>query len=341
MTTKSTCLVPLGEMFPGQEADLFALLSAKEQLTTRDNKPYLKVTFRDAKREVSFPLWGDTAFFIEARDTWQVGGHYKLRALYRETTYGPQLDIKKIRPVNDEDHAEGFDPWMCLPRSRYDSQKMFDELLEIAAERITDKELRSLVVGIYKDNHEALLALPAATRNHHAYIGGYLEHVLSVTKTAMYLADKYDDYYDDQQPRLSKELVVAGAMLHDIGKLREIGLTPGGAAYTSSGSLIGHIVQGRDIVREAAGKRKLNNETLLRLEHIILSHQRLPEWGSPKPPMTPEALLVHYSDDIDAKYHMMYKILSENTESGSVTSKRNALFQQVYKGELPADGATE
>ena len=342
MATKTTvCVVPLGEMMPGQEADLFALLSAKETLTTRDNKPYLKVTFRDAKREVSFPIWGDSAFFIEGRDKWNVGDHFKLRALYRETTYGPQLDIKKIRAVCDEDHAEGFDPWMCLPRSRYDCQEMFDELNEIAEERIADKELRNLVLGIYKDNQEALLALPAATRNHHAYIGGYLEHVRSVTKTAIYLADKYDDYYDDQKPRLSKELVVAGAMLHDIGKLREIGLTPGGAAYTSSGHMIGHICQGRDIVREAAVKKKINMETLLRLEHIILSHQRLPEWGSPKPPMTPEALLVHYADDIDAKYHMMYKILDENTESGSVTSKRNALYQQVYKGEISADNATE
>jgi len=340
-STKTITVVPLGEMLPGQEADLFALLSAKETLTTRDNKPYLKVTFRDAKREVAFPIWGDSAFFIEGRDTWQVGMHFKLRALYRETSYGPQLDIKKIRPVCAEDSTEGFDPWMCLPRSRYDCQEMFDELIEIAEERIADKELRNLVLGIYKDNQEELLALPAATRNHHAYIGGYLEHVRSVTKTAIYLADKYDDYYDDQTPRLSKELVVAGAMLHDIGKLREIGLTPGGAAYTNSGHLIGHICQGRDIIREAAAKKKINAETLLRLEHIILSHQRLPEWGSPKPPMTPEALLVHYADDIDAKYHMMYKILNENTESGSVTSKRNALYQQVYKGEISADNATE
>ena len=70
----------------------------------------------------------------------------------------------------------------------------------------------------------------------------------------------------------------------------------------------------------------------MRLEHIIVSHQRLPEWGSPKPPMTPEALLVHYADDIDAKYHMMAEILRDDTSAGPVTSKKNVLMQQVYKG---------
>jgi 3'-5' exoribonuclease len=138
-------------------------------------------------------------------------------------------------------------------------------------------------------------------------------------------------------------MVIAGAILHDIGKLKEIEQQSGGAVYTSAGALIGHLVQGRDIVREAAARLNgatrhddgapLNDETLLRLEHIIVSHQRLPEWGSPKPPMTPEALIVHYADDLDAKYNMMYFVLRDNTEPGSLTSKKNVLFQQVYKGE--------
>jgi 3'-5' exoribonuclease len=167
--------------------------------------------------------------------------------------------------------------------------------------------------------------------------------VLSVTKTCVYLADKYDEYYPDLQPPLDKGLTVAGAILHDIGKLREIEQQSGGAVYTSAGSLLGHIVQGRDLVREAVARLRTSHEndgdstpdeeTLLRLEHIIVSHQRLPEWGSPKPPMTPEALIVHYADDLDAKYNMMYCILRDNGDPGSMTSKKNALFQQVYKGE--------
>ena len=87
-------------------------------------------------------------------------------------------------------------------------------------------------------------------------------------------------------------------------------------------SLIGHLLQGRDIVRETALAAPLPPDTLLRLEHLIIAHQRLPEWGSPKPPMTPEALLVHYADDIDAKFHMMVEILRNDMTVGPVTSKR-------------------
>jgi 3'-5' exoribonuclease len=325
-------LVALHELSVGQEADFFALLSQKEELTTRDGKPYFKVTFRDRLREVSFPIWNDSAWAVDCRQNWQQGGFFKMRATLRETNYGPQLDIRKIRPTCDADMADGFTPSMCQPQTRFDAEAMFDELLAIARERIAQPDLRQLTVDLLEANRAALLTLPAATHNHHAFVGGYLEHVLSVTRTCVWLADKYDDYYPDMKPRLSKDLVVAGAILHDIGKLREIEETPTGAEYTAAGNLIGHILQGRDIVREAASSRAIDPETLLRLEHIIVSHQRLPEWGSPKPPMTPEALLVHYADDMDAKMQMMYCILRDDAGSGPVTSKKNVLFQKLYKG---------
>jgi 3'-5' exoribonuclease len=139
------------------------------------------------------------------------------------------------------------------------------------------------------------------------------------------------------KPPLDKGLVVAGGILHDIGKLRELEQRPEGATHTAEGALIGHILSGRDIVREAAaamtGQPALDADTLLRLEHLIIAHQRLPEWGSPKPPMTPEALLVHYADDIDAKYQMMVTVLRDDTNPGPVTTRKNVLMQQVYRGK--------
>jgi 3'-5' exoribonuclease len=332
MSTKTIPIVPLSQMAHGQEADMFLLMTAKEELTTRDGKPYFKVGFRDAAREVGFPIWGDSAWADDCRRQWTPGAHYKVRAVYRDTTYGPQLEIRKIRETVDADAADGFDSTAFLPQSRFDSPEMFAELVAIARGEIADAALRELVVSLLEDNREALLSLPAATRNHHAFVGGYLEHVLSVTKTCLYLAAKYDDYYPDLQPRLNKSVLVAGAILHDIGKLREIQWQPGAAEYTAEGRLVGHILQGRDIVREAAAGRGLDPDVLLRLEHVIIAHQRLPEWGSPKPPMTPEALLVHYADDIDAKYHMMYVALRDDASSGPLTSKKNQLYQQVYRG---------
>ena len=325
-------IIALSAIVPGQEADMFLLMTTKEQLNTREGKPYFRVGFRDGGREVAFPIWDNSPWAVDCRDKWTPGAFYKVRAIYRETNYGPQLDIRKIREVCDADAADGFDPTSCQPISRFEPTAMFDEMQAIVRERITDAPLRAMVEKILHDNKVALLRIAAARHNHHAFVAGWLEHTLSVTRTVIYLADKYATYYNDMQPPLDKSMAVAGAILHDIGKLRELEQRVDGAVYTSSGALIGHILQGRDIVREATAACPLPADTLLRLEHLIIAHQRLPEWGSPKPPMTPEALLVHYADDIDAKFHMMVEILRNDTNDGPVTSKKNVLMQQVYKG---------
>ncbi|OYV85445.1 MAG: hypothetical protein B7Z73_13580, partial [Planctomycetia bacterium 21-64-5] len=223
-------------MVHGQESDLFALLTVKELLATRDGKPYHRVGFRDARREVSFPIWQDSPWSEECKQSWTPGICYKLRALYRETNYGPQLEIRKIRAVNDADRLDGYDPQMFLPRSRFDPAQMLAELVQLVEAKVGDAGLRRLTLAILTENREKLLALPAATRNHHAYVGGWLEHVLSVTRTAVYLAEKYDDYYPDLQPRLNGSLVVAGAVLHDIGKLCELEWQAEGAAMTAPGA---------------------------------------------------------------------------------------------------------
>ncbi len=141
--------------------------------------------------------------------------------------------------------------------------------------------MRELTEWLLEENRVKLLTFPAARRHHHAYAAGYLEHVLSVTRTAVYLADKYADYYPDLHPPLDKELVVAGAVLHDIGKLRELDQQPADTYFTPEGELIGHVLLGRDMVREAAQRVAVDGPTLLRLEHVVVSHQRLPEWGAP------------------------------------------------------------
>lgn len=331
-------IVPLCELTDGQEADMFLLMTAKEEAKTRDGKPYFRVGFRDAGREVNFPIWNDSAWAEACRKDWLVGAFYKVRATYRESSYGPQLEIRKIRTVNGDDAKDGFDQLMCVPRSKFDSAEMFARLLAIAKSEIADPQLSALTAGLLEAHRERLLTFPAAVHHHHAFAGGYLEHVLSVTRNALFLADKYRADYPEMQPSLSRDLVVAGAILHDIGKLQELETSAAGAAYSPAGELVGHILLGRDMVREAARGRDLDGELLLRLEHIIVSHQRLPEWGSPKPPMTPEALLVHFADDCDAKFNMMYAALRDEAGSGSFTSKKNPLAYRIFRG-LPAPPA--
>jgi len=339
MSTSSTHIVPLNELIADQEADLFALLSGKESLRTRDGKPYFRVTFRDAQREISFPIWSDSPWAGDCRDQWQLGEFYKLRAIYRETNYGPQLEIQRIRPVREDDQADGFDPQMLMPRSRFDPSSMYDNLLQLVDREIDNPALAKFVRGILTENRAALLTLPAATHFHHAFAGGFLEHVLNVAQTCVYLADQYTALYDELNPPLDKRLIVAGAVLHDIGKLRELTARTEGAAYTDEGQLIGHILQGRDMIRERATECPIDEQLLLRLEHIIVAHQRLPEWGSPKQPMTPEALIVHHADDLDAKLQMMVAALSDHDSPENFTSRKNPLKLPIYRGPQGDNGA--
>lgn len=330
-------ILVMADLVSGEEGDFFALLAEKQTQLTKEGKEYFRVTFRDAGRDCSFPIWGDAPLADACRDEWQVGEFYKLRALYRETNYGPQLDIRKIRPVEESDADDGFSPQMCQPSSRFDSEEMFNDLLALAEEGTEEGPLRTLVLGLLNEHRDDLLLWPAAQRNHHAFVGGYLEHVRNVARHANLLATNYAEMYPDMKPPLRVDVATVGAILHDIGKLRELRTNASGAEYTASGNLIGHILQGRDMVREAAARQAeadepLDEETLLRLEHVIVSHQRLPEWGSPKPPMTPEALIVHYADDCDAKFQMMLMVLNDDPSTGAVTGRRNVLGQQVYRG---------
>ncbi|MDA0834267.1 MAG: HD domain-containing protein [Planctomycetota bacterium] len=329
-------LLKLCDIGEGELADCFALLTQKEPGRTRDQKPYFRLQFRDARRTVAVMIWHDSVWFELCEQNWKVGQFFKLRARFQETQYGPQLELANIREVEETDTADGFSPFDFFPASRFDISQMFAELVGMAQEQIADTSLRTLVVDLLNEHAELIQRLPAATRNHHTFTGGYLEHVLSVTRTALYLADKYSDYYRNMQPPLSKSLVIAGAILHDIGKVQELDYQPQQTSYSPSGKLIGHILLGRDLVREKARTiADFDPEILLRLEHIIVAHQNLPEWGSPIAPHTPEALLVHYADEIDAKFHMMATALEAPADDELFTGRDNPLRRAIFRGWNP------
>lgn len=327
-------VLKLSELEPGQTGDCFALLVGKDRSKTRDGKPYYRVSFRDAARTATAMVWSDSAWFADCDEKWQTGQFYKIRCKYSETQYGPQIDIDRIRDVQEDDAADGFDPGDFYLSTRFDIDEMYAELQATIEQQISDLPLRRLVSELLEDNRDAICRIPAATRFHHAFIGGFLEHVLSVTRTVVYLADKYRDYYPRMQPPLSKSLAVAGAVLHDIGKLIELDFQPQGSGYSARGKLIGHILLGRDLVREkAATIPDMDEEILLRLEHIIVAHQNLPEWGSPVAPHTPEALLVYFADDVDAKFHMMaLALMDEPQEDEQFTPRDNPLRRGIFRG---------
>jgi len=324
-------IVPLHELEPNQEADVFALLAEKEPAKTRDGKPFLWATFCDAKRRVKFPVWSDTALHKEIKAI-KPGTYCKLRATYLiDPAFGPQLAVHRIREVNKADAHDGFDKALIRPAAPIPPEKMFDDLQNLAKQHLGTGKLLNMVTKILKDHRISLLSAVASRQHHHNYIGGLLEHTLSVAKIAANLVDHYHEMYPDRKKEISRPLAVAGAILHDIGKVREYTSELGSLQHSVEGELIGHAILGRDIVREAAKEFDLEPAVQMRLEHIIVSHQRFPDWGAAKPPMSLEAMIVHHADSCDALLGCFWNIFSQDLTEHAVTSKKNVVGYPLLK----------
>jgi 3'-5' exoribonuclease len=327
-------LVRLHEMTPGQAGDFFALLAERVKGARRDGKPYFTCRFRDDRRTASFMVWSDGPWYEACESHWKEGQFYKIRGSYDEhATYGPQIDIHNIRDATDDDKADGFDPLAFVERTRYDVEAMYQELYSLAEAQIADVPLRRLVLTILGNNAKALKQAPATLRHFYPYAGGLLEHTLSVTHTCLHLVDKYAGHYEDLKPPLNRDLVVAGAILHDIGRTVEFTGDVMTVEPTVPGRLFGHLFLGRDLVRDTA--RELGDvdpELLQLLEHIIVSHLNHPEWGSPRLPLIPECLIIHHADDLDAKLEMYARCLTRDSEEGPFTARDPVLGRQLFKG---------
>ncbi len=326
----------LSDLQTGQLADVFALLSERHKSATRDGKPFYSCKFRDARRTASCMIWGDSERFPECERDWQAGSFFKIRVTYEEhRQYGPRLDLHNIRPVNEQDRADGFVEADLLDRSRNDPAQMLAELHGLAETAIADEPLRRLTLTLLDAHGEKLSLLPATTRHYYPFAGGWLEHTLSVATKCLWLVDRYREQYADLAPALNRDLVVAGAILHEIGRVSELtpGETPGTPAEkTVPGQLFGHMLLGRDLVRKSARDiPELNPMLLQLLEHIIMTHLSLPEWGSPRLPLIPEVLILHHADDLDAKMEMYARCLRKDVSAGPFTERDPVLGRQLLK----------
>ncbi len=327
-------LVRLSELAAGQSGDFYALLTERTRGARKDGKPFYICRFRDASRTATGMIWSDGNWFANCDCDWRVGQFFKIRGVYQENSkYGPQIEFANVRMVKDEDRADGFDPRHFVESTRYDVEAMFQELLTIAESQIDDVPLRRLVMTILDRRKAQLMQAPATLKHFFSFAGGLLEHVLSVTHTCIHLADKYVAHYPDLQPPLNRDLVVAGAILHDIGRTIEFNEDVMNVQPTTAGRLFGHLLLGRDLVRDTACELgDVNPELVLMLEHIVITHLSLPEWGSPRLPLIPECLIIHHADDLDAKLEMYTRCLSRDKELGDFTARDPVLGRQLLKG---------
>jgi 3'-5' exoribonuclease len=327
-------LLPLHRLPVGVICDCFALLVDATTQQTRDGKHFVSAKFQDRLRSVQCAIWADHALFEKGQKL-NAGGFYKLRGTFVEhPRYGPTLELLQLRELLDTDKTEGFRESDFYECSRFDPEAMFAEVMNLALAEIKDEPLRNLVVLLLNDNRLSLLRLPATEKHFYPYPGGWLEHVLNVSRNVLPLIDSYNKHHE-LAPALNRDLILAGAMLHDIGRVREYQLpaTPLlPISKTVEGQLFGHIDLARKMIREgAAAVPELNPELLLLLDHLVHTHLSLPEWGSPRLPAIPEVLILHHVDDLDAKMEMYARHLQRDPGPGPMTESDPILRRVLLK----------
>lgn len=278
------------------------LCKHKQSAVTKNGKPYESVILQDKTGTIDAKVWEPNNPGIGEYDT------LDYIEVYGEVTNfqgALQISVKRIRLCGEGE----YDPADYLPVSSKDIKTMYGELLTLI-KSIQNPYYHGLLEQIFvKDEKFAgtFCKSSAAKSVHHGFVGGLLEHTLSVTKLC--------DYYCTVYPVLKRDLLLTAAMCHDIGKTKEISPFPEND-YTDDGQLLGHIVMGSHMVAEkAAAIEGFPHGLLTQLQHCILAHHGKYEFGSPKIPAIIEALALNYADDTDAKLETFKEILENNSEN--------------------------
>ncbi|MDO9515313.1 MAG: HD domain-containing protein [Syntrophales bacterium] len=307
-------------------SDLF-LVTEKNMAISQKGNPYLNLKLRDTTGEVEGRVWDRAA---EMNGIFQTGDIIQIQSQAVSFRNMIQLSISKISVVNDP----AVTPADYLPSSASDTSEMFEALMEIIR-TIQNPHLKALLDLIFGDEKtaDAFRKAPAAKGFHHAYIGGLLEHTLSVTQ----LLDPVTQHYR----QVNRDLAMTGGILHDIGKIHELSFD-GTMDYTDEGRLVGHIVLAVEFVNtKIAAIENFPKQLALELRHILLSHHGVLEFGSPKRPKTLEALIVNFIDDLDAKTNAFSGFMNAPGNESDWTPYHRLLERFIYKGQKPGSEGQE
>jgi len=318
------------QLADGDSLDEVYLVSDKQLRANRNGNLFLQLELRDRTGSISGRLWnaGEQLF-----RSFNEGDFLVVKGKVQLFQGSLQIILSNLETVDPHSvHLADF-----LPHTDKDIGKLLQQMRGII-NKIGDMHLRALMEAFQLDEPlmNAFCRAPAGIRNHHAYVGGLLEHVVSLMECADRIAPLY--------PKLNRDLLIVGIFLHDIGKLRELTYDRL-FGYTDEGQLIGHINIGVEMLNDKiAATQKLTEEPfptemLLRLQHMILSHHGTHEFGSPRLPMTPEAIALHYLDNLDAKLHSFIRDINEDANQyASWTPFNQSLQRRLFKGAREGSG---
>ena len=308
----------VNELEPNRVITTSFLVHAKEIRQKKSGELYLSLMLGDRTGELDAKMWDNVAEVIDAFDR---DDFVKVKGLIQVFHNRPQLTIHKMRRMDDSE----IDFTDYFPSSKRDPGEMWSELCGIVAE-VNNPYLKRLLEAFLGDEEIAARyrRAPAAKQIHHAYLGGLLEHVLSLCALARLTAQHY--------PTVDYDLLLTGVVLHDIGKIYELNYERG-FSYSNEGQLIGHIsIALRMVADKISGLPDFPRELRALVEHMILSHHGQLEFGSPKLPQFPEALLLHYIDDMDSKMECMRALIANDRQvEGCFTTYSSALERPALK----------
>ena len=293
----------------------FLLIRSAEKRKDSKGNDYVDMNLTDRTGEINCKIWN----WDPEAEAPVAGTPVKVRGLIQEYNGRLQLRVEKWRPATDEDPVDLNSLGPCAPR------KPEVRLLEIreTIDAFENEDLRKLAQGMLEIAGERLAWFPAAQRMHHAERSGLLHHTTDMLRLARNLLEVY--------PWLNRDLLLAGVIIHDLGKIEEMKSDRTGNVtdYTRDGQLLGHLVRGITNLNRVAEKAGVTGEALVLLEHMLLSHHGESEYGSPKPPMFPEAEALHWIDIMDARMNTM-TTATDKTPHGAFIEKIFSLDRRIY-----------
>lgn len=311
----------INEIKDGERIVDFYLCRQRQSFRSqKTGKNYLSLTLADKTGTISAKVWELTKDI----QSFEEGDFIKIDATVHTFNNELQLSIKRLRRAEEGE----YDPTDYIPVTKENIDELYAKLKDYIRS-IDNSYLKTLLTNIFIENKEIAEKFrkhTAAKAVHHNYMGGLIEHTISVAD----ICDAFAKHYEI----VNRDLLIASALLHDIGKIREFSDFPS-ADYTDDGELLGHIVMGSDFVGQEADKIEgFPHQLRSLLQHNILAHHGEYEYGSPKLPRTIEALILHCADDIDAKVKMMDTIIEESTTASPWAGYSKVLARNIRKTEF-------